>query len=90
MRLNVSPARRRSNAPYGEIGDLSRSSDDGAPGGTAGRPALRAIENSGFDGVAVLVTRYYGGARHGKTPRGRKHTLPGVQNNPSHTHARLQ
>jgi len=33
--------------------------------GTAGRPILSAIEGSGFDGVAVLVTRYYGGIQLG-------------------------
>ena len=48
-----------------KIGDAYRFSDDGEPGGTAGRPMLSAIEGSGFDGVAVLVTRYYGGTQLG-------------------------
>ena len=34
-----------------------RSSDDGEPGGTAGRPILAAIEGEGLNGVCVLVTR---------------------------------
>ena len=48
-----------------KIGDAYRFSDDGEPGGTAGRPILAAIEGSGFDGVVVLVTRYYGGTQLG-------------------------
>ena len=48
-----------------KIGDAYRFSDDGEPGGTAGRPILAAIEGSGFDGLVVLVTRYYGGTQLG-------------------------
>lgn len=47
------------------IGHEYRFSDDGEPGGTAGRPMLSALEGSGFDGVCVLVTRYYGGTQLG-------------------------
>ena len=42
-----------------------RSSDDGEPGGTAGRPILAAIDQQGFDRVLVLVTRWYGGINLG-------------------------
>ena len=48
-----------------KIGDAYRFSDDGEPGGTAGRPILAAIEGSGFDALAVVVTRYYGGTQLG-------------------------
>jgi len=34
-----------------------RSSDDGEPGGTAGKPILSAITGEGLDGVCVLITR---------------------------------
>ena len=44
------------------VGQHYRSSDDGEPGGTAGRPILAAIEGEGLDGVAVLVTRCAGPA----------------------------
>ena len=44
-----------------KLGDQYRSSDDGEPGGTAGRPMLAAIDGQGFDRVAVVVTRWYGG-----------------------------
>ena len=47
------------------IGDEYRFSDDGEPGGTAGRPLLAAIEGQGFDHVVVVVTRYYGGIKLG-------------------------
>ncbi len=36
-------------------------SDDGEPGGTAGRPALAVVRGSGLGDVAVVVTRYFGG-----------------------------
>ena len=42
-----------------------RFSDDGEPGGTAGKPILSAIESSGLVNVAVVVTRYYGGIKLG-------------------------
>ena len=47
------------------IGQQYRFSDDGEPGGTAGRPILQAIEGQGFDRVAVVVTRWYGGIKLG-------------------------
>jgi uncharacterized YigZ family protein len=47
------------------IGQQYRFSDDGEPGGTAGRPILQAIEGQGFDQVVVVVTRWYGGIKLG-------------------------
>ncbi|WP_207459692.1 YigZ family protein [Azospirillum sp. SYSU D00513] len=43
------------------IGGVYRFSDDGEPGGTAGRPILQAIEGQELDGVAVVVSRWFGG-----------------------------
>lgn len=43
------------------IGQGYRFSDDGEPGGTAGKPILQAIDGQGLDGVAVVVTRWFGG-----------------------------
>ena len=48
-----------------KLGDQYRSSDDGEPGGTAGRPILSAIEAQDCDQVAVLVIRWYGGIQLG-------------------------
>lgn len=47
------------------IGDDYRSSDDGEPAGTAGRPILAAIDGQGFDQVVVVVTRWFGGIKLG-------------------------
>ncbi len=47
------------------IGDQYRFSDDGEPGGTAGRPILAAIEGRGLDRVLVVVTRWFGGVKLG-------------------------
>lgn len=47
------------------IGADYRSSDDGEPGGSAGRPILAAIEGQGLDEVVVVVTRWYGGTNLG-------------------------
>ncbi len=47
------------------IGQDYRSSDDGEPAGTAGRPILAAIDGQDCDRVAVVVTRWYGGIKLG-------------------------
>ncbi len=47
------------------IGGLYRSSDDGEPAGTAGRPILAAIDGQGLDQVVAVVTRWYGGINLG-------------------------
>ncbi len=47
------------------IGERLRFSDDGEPGGTAGRPILGAIEGQGVDQVLVVVTRWFGGIKLG-------------------------
>ena len=44
---------------------VTRSSDDGEPSGSSGPPALKAIEGKGLTNVAVVVTRYFGGVKHG-------------------------
>lgn len=39
----------------------TRSSDDGEPSGTAGKPILEVITGSGIHNIVVVVTRYFGG-----------------------------
>ncbi|HAQ27655.1 MAG TPA: thymidylate synthase [Pseudomonas sp.] len=48
-----------------KVGNQYRFSDDGEPGGTAGRPMLTAIEGQDFDQVAVVVIRWFGGIKLG-------------------------
>jgi putative IMPACT (imprinted ancient) family translation regulator len=48
-----------------KVGEVHRFSDDGEPGGTAGRPILSAIEQVGIDRVLVMVTRHFGGIKLG-------------------------
>lgn len=45
----------------GSRAELTRSSDDGEPSGTAGRPMLEVLLGSGIRNIAVVVTRYFGG-----------------------------
>lgn len=45
----------------GERRDLVRCSDDGEPGGTAGRPMLDVLLGENLYNTAVVVTRYFGG-----------------------------
>ena len=44
---------------------VTRSSDDGEPGGTAGPPILRRLESADLVDVVAVVTRYYGGTNLG-------------------------
>ena len=45
----------------GERGTLSRSSDNGEPSGTAGRPILEVITGASLTNTLIVVTRYFGG-----------------------------
>ena len=45
---------------------MSRSSDDGEPSGTSGRPCLEALTRQGLTDSMVVVTRYFGGTLLGK------------------------
>lgn len=47
------------------VGDAYRFSDDGEPGGTAGKPILGAIDRAGLDRVVVVVSRIFGGVKLG-------------------------
>ena len=54
------PAYRVRAAPM-----VESESDDGEPGGSAGKPALTVLEREGVENVVAVVTRYYGGTNLG-------------------------
>lgn len=45
----------------GKSGEVMGMSDDGEPGGTAGRPVLDALKGSGATDFMLTVTRWFGG-----------------------------
>jgi len=49
----------------GRGGEMQRSSDDGEPAGTAGRPILEVIRARQLVDTVVVVTRYFGGIKLG-------------------------
>ena len=49
----------------GYQGDVFRSSDDGEPSGSAGRPILGQIDSAGLSDILVVVVRYFGGIKLG-------------------------
>jgi uncharacterized YigZ family protein len=49
----------------GDHGDLTRSNDDGEPGGTAGRPMLEVLTRRELTHTVAVVSRYFGGIKLG-------------------------
>jgi len=45
----------------GKNAELMGMSDDGEPGGTAGRPVLDVLKGSGASDIMITVTRWFGG-----------------------------
>lgn len=67
------------HSPYafrlGAGGDRFKSSDDGEPAGTAGRPILAMIDKYKLTNVLVVVTRYFGGTKLGRGGLARAYSL---------------
>ncbi len=52
--------------PYAfNVLDYCKSSDDGEPGGSAGKPILTMMQERGIDCCLVVVARYFGGTKLG-------------------------
>lgn len=49
----------------GEHGDITRSNDDGEPGGTAGLPMLEVLTRRELTDTVAVVSRYFGGIKLG-------------------------
>ena len=69
----------------GEHGLEYRMSDDGEPGGTAGKPILFALQQARLTNVLCVVVRYFGGVKLGVGPLARayadtaKHVIDAAQ-----------
>ena len=64
--------------PYAyRLGGRSKSSDDGEPGSSAGRPLLSLLDEKDIDGY-VIVARYFGGTKLG-IPRLRRSILEAAE-----------
>lgn len=67
-RVDYPDARHHCSAYYLHVdaaNPIERSSDDGEPSGTAGKPMLDVVKGSGLIDVVVVVVRYFGGVKLG-------------------------
>jgi len=61
------------------IGGLKKSTDDGEPAGTAGRPLLELLDKKNMDEVLLIVVRYFGGVLLGASRLMSTYLETGVQ-----------
>ena len=60
------------------VGMKSKSSDDGEPSGTAGRPLLEILHKKELNNIALIVVRYFGGSKLGASRLLRTYVQAGV------------
>lgn len=61
------------------VNNKSKSSDDGEPKGTAGRPLLELLYKKDLENVALLVVRYFGGTKLGASRLLRTYLQAGIE-----------
>ena len=61
-----------------KVGIKSKSSDDGEPSGTAGRPLLELLHKRELNNIALVIVRYFGGTKLGASRLLRTYVQAGV------------
>lgn len=61
------------------IGMNSKSTDNGEPKGTAGRPLLELLNKKDINNAAIIVVRYFGGTKLGASKLLRTYLNSGIE-----------
>ena len=61
------------------IGTITKSTDDGEPKGTAGRPLLELLLKKDVNNIALVVVRYFGGTLLGASKLLRTYLNSGIE-----------
>lgn len=61
------------------IGTASKSTDNGEPKGTAGRPLLELLNKKDINNAAIIVVRYFGGTKLGASKLLRTYLNSGIE-----------
>ena len=62
-----------------KIGTITKSTDDGEPKHTAGRPLLELITKKDINNIAIIVVRYFGGVKLGASKLLRTYLNSGIE-----------
>lgn len=62
-----------------KIGTITKSTDDGEPKHTAGRPLIELLLKKDINNVAIIVVRYFGGTKLGASKLLRTYLNSGIE-----------
>lgn len=62
-----------------KIGAITKSTDDGEPKHTAGRPLIELLLKKDINNVAIIVVRYFGGTKLGASKLLRTYLNSGIE-----------